>query len=142
MSAVSNPGNGGRRRYGVALGALVTLATAGASLYLFRGCSAVDSGDSQVGAASRLPAVAPSVAIEVPRFGRPEEAQRYFSAMTEGDRRSLALLDEALSKARREPGAAPAHVAELERDRSFRSQRLAVYEKELQAVLRAAPAAP
>jgi hypothetical protein len=111
---------GARRWMAVALG--VTLL--GGGTFLFRGCSSVDG----VSIGSKKTAVAGADRIEIPKFGRPEEAKRYFDAMTDGDQRSLQLIEHALTAARSDPNADPKYIAELERERSAREARLKAYQ--------------
>lgn len=105
--------------------ALLGLA-AGAGIYGFRGCSSADAGD-RAKAALDARNTAELEHIEIPKFGRPEEAKRYFDAMIDGDRRSLELLDQALRDARSGGKADQNYIAELERERRLRSARVKAY---------------
>ncbi|MET0790232.1 MAG: hypothetical protein ABW061_01810, partial [Polyangiaceae bacterium] len=77
--------------------------------------------------------------IEIPKFGRPEEAKRYFDAMTDGDQRSLQLLEQALAAARANASVDPKYVAELERERKHRRTRLKAYQEARGAVVASDP---
>jgi len=111
----------GRRLAAAALG----LTVLGAGTFLFRGCSSVDGASR---GSEKTAAVAPdSERIEIPKFGRPEQAKRYFDAMTDGDQRSLQLIEQALTAAHSDPKADPKYIAELERERSSRASRLQAY---------------
>lgn len=65
----------------------------------------------------------------IPSFERPEEAKRYFDAMIQGDTRAIEELDRALAKAREQPDPTPAYVAELERLRAERVERLEAHQR-------------
>src|SRR6187397_1294890 len=101
------------------------LAMAAGGLFVFRGCSSVDSGGSKGPERAGLG----SERIEIPKFGRPEEAKRYFDAMTDGDQRSLQLLEQALAAAKANVGVDPKYVAELEHERTLRRARLKAYQE-------------
>jgi len=62
-------------------------------------------------------------AADVPHFAEPEQARRYFDAMAEGDRRAIALIDDALAKAK-EGVADSKYVAQLTQERATRAARL------------------
>jgi hypothetical protein len=120
------------------LGTALLGLTAGASVYGLRACSSAGSNESNTTARSVTPSALEPAHIEIPEFGRPEEAERYFDAMTAGDRRSLQLLDQALTEARSSPNAEPSYLAELERERNLRAARLRAYENARNAGVRSA----
>jgi hypothetical protein len=122
MTLKTPPGSLVRRQPFKAVGiTAATVIIAATSLVIFRGCASAD-GDGGSGRAARTPHVA------IPKFGRPEEARRYFDAMIAGDRRSLALLEQAIREAEMTGDPNPAMLAELERDRALRQSRVVAYQ--------------
>lgn len=67
--------------------------------------------------------------VGVPRFAEPEQARRYFDAMTEGDRRAIALIDEALTTAKEQGAPDPNYVARLTEERATRAARLSASQR-------------
>lgn len=104
---------------------LVVAAASAGALVVFRGCASTADSNPQTPVVS-----APSARgwFEVPNFRDPEQEKRYLAALVEGDRRSLELLDRALSEARAVPRSDEAYVAELERERATRTARLEAVE--------------
>jgi hypothetical protein len=106
------------------LGAVALVA--GASLVLFRGCASkadLDVQDVSSPAASVRPR------FEIPTFRNPVEAKRYFGAMVDGDRRALALLNQALAEAKSNSQTDDAYIAELQREHALRTARMEVMEE-------------
>lgn len=105
------------------LGAAAVVVGGGVALFAFRGCSSAVTDDPDL-PRPRTALDPASPHIEIPKFGKPEEARRYFVAMKEGDERALELLDKALAEAKNQASPDPVYLAELERDRAFRTARL------------------
>jgi hypothetical protein len=101
------------------------MATGVFCLYVFRGCSSADPGGSKAPPAA---AVDVPPRIEVPQFGRPEEAKRYFDAMTDGDARSLQLIEQALAAAKAAANPDQSAIAQLEQERTLRQARLKAFQ--------------
>ena len=105
---------------------LLVVASAGiGALVVFRGCASTADSNPQTPVVS-----APSARerFEVPSFRDPEQEKRYLTALVEGDRRSLELVNQALSEARAVPHSDEAYVAQLERERATRTERLEAME--------------
>jgi hypothetical protein len=64
----------------------------------------------------------------VPQFAQPEQAERYFDAVIDGNHRALEVLDEALAAARRQPDTDPQQIAALTAEREKRAERLRALE--------------
>jgi hypothetical protein len=125
------------RRVGYAGVLVATVLVGTGSAYALYGCSSAEP-DAPKSAATRPGFTVDPASIEIPKFGKPEEARRYFDAMTEGDRRSLELLDRALAEAKAAPTPDTKYLAELEKDRALRLTRLKVYEEQRTALAAAA----
>jgi hypothetical protein len=112
-----------RRRSKLPVVLAACVATAIGSFWLLQ--SKGEKTPSSSDAASK--AAVTSSAYPLPSVARPEEAKRYFDAMIEGDTRAIALIDEALAKAKTSSDGNAAQLRELERLRNDRAARLAAH---------------
>lgn len=135
-----NPKEISSRRTRAIMGAVASGACLLGLLFFFRGCSSAEQDHVKARASATSEPASPP--IEIPKFGRPEEAKRYLDAMIAGDRRSLELIDRAIAEAKAQPKADPGHVAELERERSQRAARLRAHEARLREPTPAAAKRP
>jgi len=119
--------NGTQRRLRVVLGALIC-AVGGGSVWLVRGCAAADPDVPRRAVAPAPPAVVTAPVVDVPEFRKPEEAKRFFDATIDGQRRALAVLEQALRESADAPARDPAYLDQLKQDQARRLAILRAYE--------------